>query len=288
MDASHVSREMADEFAIGSLEPDAERVITLHLLDCLACAALVRESRDLAAMLAAGVPRRKAPPRLRRRVMSATVGRRPHLIMRVVRRLPAAAAVITAVVAVVALTGMVTLRNQVNDLKAANTNLQTQVRDALSQEVQIAALQRRLTEAEIRSFALEAAARGDRELLIVALSPETEVVDVITTPRDGLTRAVGRMVWDPAEQRLFFVANNLVRRPAGETYQIWVNKDGRYYSLGIFNPDDTGFVRYEARLPQGLDAYESAIVTIERAGGVSDRSGPSVFVTDLSGLQRSE
>ncbi|GAB4322237.1 MAG: hypothetical protein Kow0010_02920 [Dehalococcoidia bacterium] len=288
MDTSHLSREMADEFAIGSLEPDAERVITLHVLDCTPCAALVRESRDLAAMLAAGVPTRPAPPRLRRKVMASTVGRRPHALVRIARRLPAAAGVAAALVAVVALTGMVMLRNQVNDLKAANTNLQIQVRDALSQEVQIAALQRRLTEAEIRSFALEAAARGDRELLIVALSPETEVVDVITTPRDGFTRAVGRMVWDPAEQRLFFVANNLAPRPAGETYQIWVNRDGRYYSLGIFNPDDTGFVRYEARLPQGLDAYESAIVTIERAGGVSDRSGPSVFVTDLSGLHRND
>lgn len=288
MDGVHLSREMADEFAIGSLEPDAERVITLHVLDCGPCAALVRESRDVAAMLAASVPTRPAPARLRRKVMRATVGRQPSMLARVARRLPAAAAVAAAAVAVVTLTGMVMLRNQVNDLKAANTHLQTQVRDALSQEVQIAALQRRLTEAEIRSFALEAAARGDRELLLVALSPETEVVDVITTPRDGFTRAVGRMVWDPVEQRLFFVANNLARRPAGETYQIWVNRDGRYYSLGIFNPDETGFVRYEARLPQGLDVYESAIVTIERAGGVTDRSGPSVFVTDLSGLQRGD
>lgn len=288
MDGSHVSREMADEFAIGSLEPEAERVITLHLLDCVACAALVRESRDLAAMLAAGVPAHVAPPRLRRKVMASTVGRRRHLFYRIGGKLPAAAGVAAAIIAAVALTGMITLRAQVNDLKAANVNLQTQVNDALGQEVQIASLQRRLNEAELRSFALEAAARGDREMLMVALSPDTVVTDVFATQLDGVSRAVGRLVWEPVEQKLYFVASNLQRRPDSETYQIWVDRAGRYYSLGVFNADDTGFVRYEARVPLGLEAYESAIVTIERAGGVIQRSGPSVFVTDLSELRRSE
>ena len=83
------------------------------------------------------------------------------------------------------------------------------------------------------------------------------------------------------------MATNLDKRPASETYQIWVNSAGKYVSLGTFQPDDQGFVRYEASIPAGLESYDSAVVTIERAGGSSERSGPSVFVvSDLSSVKR--
>ena len=65
-----------------------------------------------------------------------------------------------------------------------------------------------------------------------------------------------------------------------------MNSDGKYVNLGTFNPDVSGFARYETFVPQGLASYESAVVTIEHANGAQERAGPSVFVSDLSRLRR--
>ncbi len=47
-----------------------------------------------------------------------------------------------------------------------------------------------------------------------------------------------------------------------------------------------GFARYQAVVPEGITSYESAVVTIERAGGSPVREGPTVFfVWDLSRLK---
>ena len=110
------------------------------------------------------------------------------------------------------------------------------------------------------------------------------VVDVIS--KEEAAGAQGRLVWDPEQNKLWFIARGLLPRKNGETYQIWVNSGGKWFSLGTFNSDSSGFARYDAVLPQGLKSYESAVVTIERAGGSFERSGPSLFVADLSVIRK--
>ena len=99
-------------------------------------------------------------------------------------------------------------------------------------------------------------------------------------------QAIGRFVWDSAQKKVWFLANRLQSLAAGQTYQLWVNAGGRYFSLGTFNSDASGFARLTAIVPQGLKSYESAVVTIESAPGAPERSGPSVFVTDLSRIRK--
>jgi hypothetical protein len=201
-----------------------------------------------------------------------------------VRVATAGAGIAAVLVAVAAFTGMVSVRGEVRELKAENASLQSQIDDALSQKVEIAALTRRLNDGEQTSSELRLAARGDRDLLIALLSPESDVAEVFSVNDSG--PAIGRLVWDEQQKKVWFVASHLLPRPAGETYQVWVSSGGRYFSLGTFNADDTGFARYETSVPAGLKSYESAVVTIERAGGSPERTGPSVFVTDLSRLRR--
>lgn len=90
------------------------------------------------------------------------------------------------------------------------------------------------------------------------------------------------MVWNPDQKRVWFIADNLPVRPANETYQLWVSEGGSYESLGTFQPDATGFARYSASVPEGMTGYDACVVTIEKAGGAPERSGPSVFAADLS------
>lgn len=133
--------------------------------------------------------------------------------------------------------------------------------------------------AEIRT-----ASRLDRDLLLALLSPDSNVAEVFSVDETSL--AIGHFIWDPEQRRAWFVASRLPRLPEGQVYQLWVNAAGRYVSLGAFNADDTGFARFQALIPHGVENYENAVVTVEADSGVSVRSGPAVFVADLSNIRR--
>lgn len=281
---AHISQEQADEYAIGALEPELERIVALHLADCTACRDIVHDSERLALSFSLSVPRRKPPRSLRARVFQSAGIARPSPWRRAWGYSRAAAGLAAVVVAIAAFTGMVSVRSQIDHLREDNRDLQGQVSRALSQEVEIAALTRRLSEAERSAFELDQATSDDRDLLVALLAPTTVVAEVVSV--DEKSTSIGRLVWDEDQKRVWFVAASLQQRPAGETYQIWVSTGGRYVSLGTFNSDSQGFARYGARLPQGLKTYESALVTIERYGGAPERSGPSVFVSDLSRFRR--
>ena len=284
MPGEHISQEQADEFAIGSLEAPLERAIALHLAECPACRDIVRDSERLAATFALGMPIRRPPSQLKRRVFTAVGIRRPSAVGRAIGWGRAVAGLAAVVVAIAAFTGMVWVRGELTELRDQNSGLQTQIDDALSQEVAIAALTRKLDDQERGAAKLEEQARGDQDLLVALLSNDTKIAAVVSV--DEQANPIGRLVWDETQKRVWFVASELPQRPNDETYQIWVSSGGKYYSLGTFKPDETGFARYQAGVPEGISTYETAVVTIEQAGGSPVREGPTVFfVTDLSRLK---
>lgn len=284
MTPPHITQEQADEFAIGALEPEVARLLSLHIDDCVECRGLVVEAERVAAALTLSTTRRAPPERLKRKVLRSAGITRPGPFTIAMRVATAGAGLAAVAVAIAALVGMFSLRGEVHDLKDENDRLQGEIDDALAQKVQIAALSQRLSDSERASEDLRAAARGDRDLFVALLSPESVVADIF--PVNGSTAAVGRLVWDQEQLKVWFVASHLDRLPAGQTYQLWLSADGRFTSLGTFNSDETGFARYQALVPLGLGSYESAVVTVEAAPGAPERQGTSVFVTDLSQLHR--
>lgn len=284
MPGEHITQEQADEFAIGSFEPALERAIALHLAECSACRDIVRDSERLAATFALGMPIHRPPARLKRKVLSAAGIQRPSAMGRAIGWGRAAAGAAAVVVAIAAFTGMVWVRGELNELRHQNTGLQTQIDDALSQKVALAAITQKLDDQERAAAKLEEQARGDQDLLVAMLSPETRIAEVVAT--DDSAGTIGRLVWDNAQKRVWFVASDLPRRPDNETYELWVSNGGKYYSIGAFRPDETGFARYQAIVPEGISNYETAVVTIEQQYGSPNREGPTVFfVTDLSRLK---
>lgn len=280
----HITQEQADEFAIGALDVEIAHMVALHADDCAPCGALVRESERAAVSLILGVKRQAPPPALRRRVLRSAGIIKPGPLAWAARLVTAGAGIAAVVVAIAAFTGMVSVRGQVGDLRDQNHDLQTQIDDALAQKVQIVALTHGLAKEQERSAELSAAASGDRDLLLALLSPEANVAVVF--PVNDRSSALGRLVWDESQKKVWFVASGLDRLAEGQTYQVWLDAGGRYIPLGTFNADDSGLARYAARVPQGLKSYESAVVTIERTPGSGERSGPSVFVSDLTSFRR--
>ncbi|MEO8538358.1 MAG: anti-sigma factor [bacterium] len=284
MPGEHITQEQADEFAIGSLEPVLERAVALHLAECEACRDIVRDSERLAATFAMSTPLRRSPTRLRNRVFTAAGIRKPSPLRRAFVYGRAVAGVAAVFVAIGAFTGMLWVRGQLSDLRQQNSDLQTQFEDTLSQKVALAAITNQLADQKAAAADIEEQARGDQDLLVALLSNQTKVADVVSP--DEKSNSIGRLVWDGDQKRIWFVASSLPQRPQGETYQLWANSGGKYYSLGTFEPDKDGFARYQANVPEGITTYDSAVVTIERAGGSPVREGPTVFfVWDLSRLK---
>jgi anti-sigma-K factor RskA len=284
VERAHLSPEQADEYAIGALSPEDERLVALHLLDCDPCRDLVRSAQHVAALLSLSVPRATPPRRLRGRVFAAAGIGHWGFLRRSGAWVQAAAGLAAIVIAVAAFTGMLSVRGRLDTLRDENARLDSEVDAALSQKVEIAALSVRLNEAARENQELRWAAQSEHELLLAILSPESEAAEAISVDPD--TRAIGRLVWDEQQKRVWFVAKGLAHLPPGQTYQIWVNASGRYSSLGTFSPDESGYVRWEGSIPAGIRGYDSAVVTIETAGGSPQRTGPSVFVSDLSRFYR--
>ena len=284
MTGEHITQEQADEFAIGSLEPASEHDVTVHLAECPACRDIVRDSERLAATLAMSSPLKRPPSHLKDRVLAAAGIRRPGPLRRVAGYARTAAGIAAVFVAVAAFTGMVWMRGEMSGLRDDDERLQRKIDEALSQEVEIAALTRKLDDQEKEAARLADAATGDQDLIVALLSNNTRIADVVPAAEDSTS--IGRLVWDGDQKRVWFVASDLPQRPAGETYQLWVNSGGKYYSLGTFAADPDGFARHQTIVPEGITSYDTAVVTIERAGGSPIRQGPTVFlVYDLSRLK---
>jgi anti-sigma-K factor RskA len=271
----HITPEQADEYAIGALEPEMERLVTLHCAECVSCREIVFESERVAANLAMTVPLRPAPRHLKKKVRVRAGIDRPGLLHYAVRFGQAAAVFAAVAIAVAALTGMVSMRGQVNELRQANDQLDRQIRDVASQEVEIFALSVRLAEAERRAADLEALAETDRELLAAMLSPDSDVAEVVTLPQGR--GSIGRLVWEEDQNRLWFVARKLPPLEEGQTYQLWVDTGEETISFGTFRPDESGTATHVRYVPNGISNYVTAIVTLETSGASMERSGDAIF-----------
>ena len=282
----HITQEQADEYAIGSLEPEMERVVSLHLAECPACRDVARDSERLASRLGMSTPivPPAAPARLRRKVLTSAGIDRPSLQYRAFTYARTVTGVAAAVIALLAFTAMLGLRGQVTGLREQNAAFQLELDDFRSARIEVAALTDQVSEQARANALAEANARQDRELQVALLSPDAQTAEVTSITDDN--QAVGRIVWDGAQNKLWFVATNLEHLDFGRTYQIWVNNDGRYVRLGTFNPDTTGFIRFSTEIPQGLADYDSAAVTIEKAGGSEERTSAPVLVANLEAIGR--
>jgi anti-sigma-K factor RskA len=276
----HITQAQADEYAIGSLDTEMERLITLHAADCTPCRELLFEAERVASSLAMSAPPRTAPPRLKKKVAVQAGIRPPGPTHYLIRFGQAAAGFAAVLVAVAALTGMLSMRSQVSELRQQNAELRSEVRNLASQEVEIFALSIRLAEAEQRAAEIARSAERDRELWAAMASPDSDTAEVVAV--EGREYAIGRLVWEQDQNRLWFVAQNLPELDEGHSYQLWLDDGGEFIPLGRLQRDDSGTATYVRHMPNGISSYNGVIVTIERSGGSFERRGDAIFfVTNL-------
>jgi len=276
----HITSDQADEYAIGALEPDMEQALRLHINNCRECADLVEDSELVAARYALSAPLRKAPVSLRENVMVGAGLRKPRLVSRLPGMFQAAAGIAAVSLAGAALAGMFMTRNQLQDLQSENDELQVRIDDIDSAEVEIFALTQQVNEAKQAAAELRAQGELDNELMAAMLNPDSQTAGVVTTQGHS---SLGRLIWEPDQSRVWFVAQRLPRLEEGFTYQLWLISGTDFVSAGTFNSDENGAVTYRRFVAEGLLSYDMALVTRETSGA-DQRKGPSIFyVSNLDG-----
>ena len=138
-------------------------------------------------------PLKRPPSHLKDRVLAAAGIRRPGPLRRVAGYARAAAGIAAVFVAVAAFTGMVWMRGEMSSLRDDDERLQRKIDEALSQEVEIAALTRKLDDQEKEAARLADAATGDQDLIVALLSNNTRIADVVPAAEDSTS--IGRLVW---------------------------------------------------------------------------------------------
>jgi hypothetical protein len=92
----------------------------------------------------------------------------------------------------------------------------------------------------------------------------------------------GNTFMRPGSNKALVVIRNLPPLQAGQTYQLWVARDGLQEPLVTFNPppaDDTTQVEITPHEP--MDSYKWIMVTIEDAGGAKHPSKKQVLFGNL-------
>lgn len=255
----HLSQGQADEFALGTLAPPETPRIEAHLSGCASCQALVDDALGISGQLALAVPSNPAPAGLKHRVLSSAGLVRQPAWRRVAHRLPMALAAAAAVLAIAALGGFFVVRAQVDDLRHQNKQLQAQLESTRQQQRADAA---------------------NNSLVAALVSPGSVMAPIMPANASGI--AAGRLVWNDQQAKCWLVIDKLPALPPGETYQLWAESDGTFWSLGTFSTSATGLVAYTAHVSHDIADYNRAAITVEKAGGSTTMTGQPIYWADLS------
>jgi anti-sigma-K factor RskA len=121
-------------------------------------------------------------------------------------------------------------------------------------------------------------AKNDRERELSALrSSRTLAIAKGTEPQSA---ARGEVVRLEAEGKTVLRVSGLPALPSGQTYQMWLIKDGAPVSAGLFQVSSPGTLT-ESIITGDYSKAQVFAVTVEKAGGVAQPTGSIVLKADL-------
>jgi anti-sigma-K factor RskA len=89
------------------------------------------------------------------------------------------------------------------------------------------------------------------------------------------TAMYGKVLWDPSKHNALLQTSNLPAEPEGKQYQLWILKDKKLYSVGVFDvAAEKSNMLTTMPLPVGdTKEIEGFSVTVEPKGGSSQPTG---------------
>ncbi len=250
-----VHEQFADDltlYALGALQGSERAALQAHLTQCPACRRELQHLCGDMGLLGLATMGPAPPPAARTRLLSALAKEpRVPMVPKRARRwgllVPAAAAIVLAVVSVV-------LWRQNNAL-----------RHDLSQQL----TQSRQNQAEVEHA---------REVLALLSAPDAMRVTLVAT--NAKPQPQGKAIYSPRTGSLVFFASNFAPLPAKKAYELWLlpTSGAPPIPVGVFKPDARGSASMlMPALPKELEAKAFAI-TIEPETGSSTPTMPIMLV----------
>ncbi|MDQ3170781.1 MAG: anti-sigma factor [Acidobacteriota bacterium] len=239
-------RDLAPEYVLGILDPDARAVVARHLEACADCRTYVSEEAAVLDAIGRGVPQSAPPPALRARVLAAARADATSGASETRPRAIAASSRVPWLLAAAALLLALVAGWQVFAARGERARLEQEL------------------------------ARQQRTDAVIASS------DLVRFELSGTSdNARGRAFWSH-RNGLVFAAEGLAPLPAGRTYQLWVISRGAPVSAGVFDVTPGGHARIVMSTPETLTQVEAVAVTVEPAGGLAAPSTTPILAGPAS------
>jgi anti-sigma-K factor RskA len=255
----HTWLEHTAPYSLGALDEADRAAFEQHLATCDICTAEVRELREVAGLLAAGVAQRVPPPGLRDRILNDA---------RSVRPISSAPGPVAAPPSAAAPKAVPARRSSNTVLPWLVAIAASVVAIVLGQRYRSEVRERVVAEAALANARLTMDSTGarlaQRDSLIASLvAPDVQAVSVTGTGPSPSAR----YFLDRRANRIVIAASSLPTAASGRTYQLWGIETGKApVSLGTFNTDASGRALASLSVPAGLRIAVTA-VTDEPLGG---------------------
>lgn len=139
---------------------------------------------------------------------------------------------------------------------------------------QLTAISSELSTQRQRFVTLQEELTKKEEILKVLQSPKIDVVFM-----NGLEvnpAGYGKIIWDPEKKSAILQIANLPPVPKDKDYQLWVIKDKKPISAGVFSlsdPEKETFFKIEQLVEADKKAISAFAITLEPKGGVPQPTG---------------
>jgi hypothetical protein len=280
MDCAAVREELG-AYVLDALDPAETRAIEQHVWTCDACRGELAALEEAAGAIAMTAPLRRAPERLRSRVLAATAGREsmprgngatpapaPIASNRRWRWAAFAAAAAAGVLLAATLGWAVALQVQLNEVQDEQERIVAQHEGA---QLQFASTTGDLQAHEAALYLL-----SDQSTRYAALQGQGAAAD-----------AAALYAWSPGERLGVLLSKDLDQPPDGMTYHLWLQMENGSIDGGTFAPDADGTAEV---IVEGSDAtpapgqsrgpLRAVVVTMEQEAGGEEQpevvmSGPA-------------
>lgn len=223
-------KELLESYALGALEPADRATAEAHLQSgCRECETAYRDLSSMAAQLAQTVPQRVPPPRLKEQILSRVRASGSRSRPRTGRG-ATASWIITGIAIAASLMALVRM-------------------NALTSEVS----------------QLETALVESQDVTDLLNSPGMQFVDLKGV--DPNPQAFGKVVVDPVRGAAVVYMYRLPQTPEGMEYQLWIMREGKPTSAGVFTVAEDGTAMLALKDFDDSPDAASFLVTIEPRGG---------------------